>query len=93
MTHVVVDGYINESGKINTKRLQVVLDEMAVWERDVFEKEYSDMNWYKGKQPKHVKEMELARKRNQLGLSRLNLLIESTLTPPCSAYHCTTGDF
>ena len=61
------DGYINESGTISMKRLQVVLDEMAVWEQEIFEKEYSDMNWYKGKQAKHVKEMELARKRNQLG--------------------------
>jgi 5'-3' exoribonuclease 1 len=65
----VSDGYINESGTINTKRLQVVIDEMALWEQEVFEKEYGDMNWYKGKQAKHVKEMELGRKRSKLGLS------------------------
>jgi 5'-3' exoribonuclease 1 len=64
-----LDGYINESGVINTKRLQVVLDEMALWEREVFEKEYADMNWYKGKQAKHIKEMEVARKRSKLGTS------------------------
>lgn len=29
------------------------------------------MNWYKGKQEKHVKEMELARKRSKLGISSL----------------------
>jgi 5'-3' exonuclease len=51
-----LDGYINESGTINTRRLQVVLDEMVSWEQEVFEKEYSDMNWFKGKQSKHVKE-------------------------------------
>ena len=45
------------------KRLQVILDEMAKWETDVFEKEYADLNWYKGKQAKHVKEMELAAKK------------------------------
>ena len=40
---------------------------MAEWEREVFEKEYADINWYKGKQAKHVKEMELGRKRSKLG--------------------------
>lgn len=64
----VLDGYLNENGVINTKRLQVILDEMAVWEREIFEKEFADMNWYKGKQAKHVKEMELGRKRAKLGM-------------------------
>ena len=54
----VIDGYINESGNINTTRLQVVLDEMTHWEQEVFEREYSDMNWYKSKQAKYVKEAE-----------------------------------
>ena len=61
------DGYLNENGTINTSRLQVILDEMAEWEREVFEKEFADLNWYKGKQSKHLKEIEAARKRNQLG--------------------------
>ncbi|KAJ7500293.1 exonuclease II [Mycena galericulata] len=65
-----LDGYMNEGGTINTRRLQVVLDEMALWEQEVFEKEYADLNWYKGKQGKHVKEMELARKRSKLVLTR-----------------------
>ncbi|KAI0833606.1 exonuclease II [Trametes gibbosa] len=64
-----LDGYINESGVINTKRLQVILDEMAEWEREVFEKEYADLNWFKGKQAKHVKEMEMGRKRSKLVLT------------------------
>ena len=59
---------MNENGVINTKRLQVILDEMAEWEKEVFEKEYADINWYKGKQAKHVKEMELGRKRSKLGM-------------------------
>ncbi|KAG6873483.1 hypothetical protein C0995_015186 [Termitomyces sp. Mi166 len=62
-------GYINENGTINTKRLQLVLDEMAQWEQEIFEREYSDANWYKGKQAKHVKEMELAQKRAKLVLT------------------------
>lgn len=68
-SNLELDGYINESGSINTKRLQVVLDEMADWEREVFEKEYADLNWYKGKQAKHVKEMEMGRKRQKLSMS------------------------
>jgi hypothetical protein len=35
-----------------------VLNEMTQWEREVFEREYSDLNWFKGKQAKHVKAME-----------------------------------
>lgn len=62
------DGYINESGTINMKRLQVVLNEMRIWEREIFEKEYADANWFKGKQSKHALEMEMARKRTGLGL-------------------------
>ncbi|KAF6755356.1 exonuclease II [Ephemerocybe angulata] len=65
-----LEGYINEGGVINPKRLQVVLDEMAQWERDIFEKEYADMNWYKGKQAKHVKELEQGRKRGKFVLTK-----------------------
>ncbi|KAG1852740.1 exonuclease II [Suillus subluteus] len=65
-----LDGYINEGGVINTKRLQVVLDEMTIWEREIFEKEYADSNWFKGKRSKHVQELELARKRAKLVLTR-----------------------
>ncbi|KAH6913536.1 exonuclease II [Coprinopsis sp. MPI-PUGE-AT-0042] len=64
-----LDGYINESGAINVHRLQVVLDEMAAWEREIFEKEYADLNWFKGKQIKHVREMDMGRKRSQLVLT------------------------
>lgn len=60
-------GYMNEGGVIDTTRLQLVLDEMKIWEAEIFEKEYADMNWYKGKQAKHVNEMEIARRRNKLG--------------------------
>ncbi|THH31525.1 hypothetical protein EUX98_g2669 [Antrodiella citrinella] len=65
-----LDGYLNEGGVINTQRLQVILDEMAEWEKEIFQKEYADVNWYKGKQAKHVKEMEHARNRNKLVLTQ-----------------------
>jgi 5'-3' exoribonuclease 1 len=41
---VLVDEYLNESGTINTKRLQVVLDKMGQWEQEVFEKKYANVN-------------------------------------------------
>ncbi|KAH9972179.1 XRN 5'-3' exonuclease N-terminus-domain-containing protein [Lactifluus volemus] len=62
-------GYLNESGVIDTKRLQVILDEMVEWDKEVFEKDYGDMSWFKGKQSKHLKATELARKRNSLVLT------------------------
>ncbi|KAF8123400.1 exonuclease II [Boletus edulis] len=65
-----LDGYINESGAINMKRLQVVLDEMRIWEREIFEKEYADANWFKGKQRKHGHETEMARIRTGLVLTQ-----------------------
>jgi 5'-3' exoribonuclease 1 len=65
----VVDGYLNESGTINTGQLQVILDKMAPWEQEIFEKEYADLNWYKGKQMTHLNEMEMGRKRTKLGAS------------------------
>ncbi|KAG9109509.1 hypothetical protein FRC07_008294, partial [Ceratobasidium sp. 392] len=46
-------GYLNEGGEINRGRLQLVLDELATYEVEVFEKESSDQGWYKGKQRKH----------------------------------------
>ena len=59
------DGYINESGTIHTKRLQAVLNEMVQWEQEVFEREYSDLNWYKGKQRRHAQEAKKERKHSK----------------------------
>ena len=41
---------------------------MTLWEREIFEKEYSDMNWFKGKQAKHVKETEKGKQQAGLGM-------------------------
>ncbi|KAF8975312.1 exonuclease II [Cyathus striatus] len=65
-----LDGYINESGTINVKRLQVILDEMAQWEQYVFQKEYADLNWYKGKQLKPVQDMEMGKKKSKFVLTK-----------------------
>jgi 5'-3' exoribonuclease 1 len=72
---VTIGGYLNESGVIDTKRLQVILDEMIEWEKEVFEKEYGDLNWFKGKQDKHLKELEREKKRNPLVLTPPQRLI------------------
>ncbi|KAK7466207.1 exonuclease II Exo2 [Stygiomarasmius scandens] len=56
----IMKGYINDAGTINLERLQVILDQMAAWEQEVFEREYGDLNWFKGKQAKHVKAAENA---------------------------------
>lgn len=40
---------------------------MTQWEREIFEKEYSDLNWYKGKQAKYVKATEKDKQQVELG--------------------------
>ncbi|GAA5930973.1 hypothetical protein JCM1841_003667 [Sporobolomyces salmonicolor] len=43
-------GYLNEHGVLNVQRLQLVLDELTVFEKEHFEYEFADANWFKGKQ-------------------------------------------
>ncbi|CAE7051410.1 unnamed protein product, partial [Rhizoctonia solani] len=62
-------GYLNESGEIHRGRLQMVLDELATWEVDVFEKETSDTQWYKGKQRKHQQQAAEKAKTKPLTLT------------------------
>lgn len=35
---------------------------MDAWEREIFEREYGDVSWYKGKQRKHTQKAEKAPK-------------------------------
>jgi hypothetical protein len=66
--------------------LQPLLDGMAQWEQEVFEKQYVDANWFKGKQAKHVKEMEMGRKRSKLGASSIrnnHRVIDAKVTIQC----------
>jgi 5'-3' exoribonuclease 1 len=42
---------------------------MVDWDKEVFEREYGDVNWFKGKQSKHIKELQRAKKRNSLVLT------------------------
>lgn len=72
------------------------MDEMAEWEKEIFQKEYADLNWYKGKQAKHVKEMESARNRNKLGELSLDFLFKASsevgVLEYFSAYPAPTRD-
>ena len=38
-------GYLNENGKLNTQRLQLVLDELSLFEREKFQEENADSSW------------------------------------------------
>lgn len=60
---------MNEHGVLHVKRLQLVLNELTVFETEHFEHEFADSNWFKGKQTKHIDAMETARARNKLGKS------------------------
>ena len=78
----VVDGYMNEAGTLNTRRLQQVLDEMTIWEREIFEREYADANWYKGKQRKYVEGREVAEARGRASLGGSLVLVLRMYTNP-----------
>lgn len=60
------DGYLNEHGVINLGRLKLLLDELAQFERTIFESESDDINWFKGKQATELQAMEKAKKKGKL---------------------------
>ncbi|GAA6063728.1 hypothetical protein JCM10212_001629 [Sporobolomyces blumeae] len=55
-------GYINDHGILNVQRLQLILNELGIFEREHFEYDFADANWFKGKQSgaKMAKNMEKA---------------------------------
>jgi hypothetical protein len=60
---------------------------MTIWEQEIFQKEYADVNWFKGKQTKHIQDMNLAQKRAKLGtafraFSSLTKILLSSDPPP-----------
>jgi 5'-3' exoribonuclease 1 len=57
----------------------VVLDELALTEKESFEKENMDMNWFKGKQSKHIQIIEETRKKGPQSKPRLR----PVCVPPC----------
>lgn len=47
-------------------RLQMMLNKLGDFEKENFEAEFADQNWFKGKQQKEIEAMEKARKRGKL---------------------------
>ena len=67
-------GYINNSGVIDTVRLQMVLDELAKGEVEVFQQEMGDRSWMSGKHEERrprkrslKDEISMAKKKGSLG--------------------------
>jgi hypothetical protein len=52
-----------------------MLDRLAQFERDNFEEEFADENWYKGKQQKDIEAMEKARKKGKMGGFQLRVFV------------------
>lgn len=61
-------GYLNEHGVLNTQRLQLVLNELTVFETEHFEHEFADSSWYKGKQTKNLTAAEKATAKTSLSI-------------------------
>ncbi|GAA6000306.1 hypothetical protein JCM10207_007950 [Rhodosporidiobolus poonsookiae] len=84
-------GYINEHGTLNVQRLQLILNELGVFEREQFEHECSDTSFLKGKKKGVYNERvaEKALQRGKLILSdkqkalvdRLSSFLSSNLSP------------
>ncbi|GAA5869902.1 hypothetical protein JCM16303_001836 [Sporobolomyces ruberrimus] len=83
-------GYINDTGRLNVDRLQLILNELGVFEREHFEYEFADSNWFKGKQNeggtsakgrnKHMdKAMETAKAKGRLVLTESQKKLFETL--------------
>ncbi|VBB76269.1 Putative 5'-3' exoribonuclease 1 [Podospora comata] len=57
------DGYINENGRVNLKRLAILLEELGREEYRFFEHENEDAGWLRGKKMLEHDEAEIARAR------------------------------
>ena len=64
-----VTGYVNEKGRINLDRLQVLLDELSKVEFRFFEAENADANWMRSKQRLESEEAVKDNKRGKLAMS------------------------
>lgn len=62
-------GYINESGKLRTDRLALVLTELTKFERDQFEEEYGDTFIKRQRQQKQSRALDKARAKKKLSMS------------------------
>ena len=83
-------GYLNEAGTISLPRLQILLDEMAKWDEEVFLKESGDISWLNGKrhtpQPKGKQNKELVLTKSQ---NELFTLVQDFIASPSSSQPLT----
>ncbi|CAG8495278.1 4885_t:CDS:10, partial [Ambispora gerdemannii] len=63
-------GYINDGGLLDMNRLEMVFNELTYFERDVFEEEYVDLKWFKGKQRATIEKMEREKKNKILVMTQ-----------------------
>ncbi|GAA5858509.1 hypothetical protein JCM8547_007340 [Rhodosporidiobolus lusitaniae] len=83
-------GYINEHGTLKVERLQLVLNELGVFEREQFEHEMSDVSFVRGKKGRSrggkeeavmtEKQADKARAKGQMILSETQKRIVDTLS-------------
>lgn len=59
-------GYLVTQGKIDMRRLQLVMDELGTLEEETFLKESADQSYFKGKQAKH-RDSPRAKPQSDLG--------------------------
>ncbi|CAG8688657.1 9885_t:CDS:2, partial [Cetraspora pellucida] len=59
-------GYINDGGLLDMKRLEMIFKELTVFERDIFEGEFVDLKYFKGKQRKYLEQIEKDKKKKKL---------------------------
>ncbi|CAG8710122.1 28270_t:CDS:10, partial [Gigaspora margarita] len=59
-------GYINDGGILDLERLEMMFKELSVFEKDIFEGEFEDLKWFKGKQRKNLDQIEKDKKKKKL---------------------------
>lgn len=63
-------GYLNDQGTISLPRLQLLLDKLSEYEKQRFEEEYMDANWFKGSREKEIAALEKAKKKGKLIITK-----------------------
>lgn len=63
-------GYLNDQGTISLPRLQLLLDKLSEYEKQRFEEEYMDANWFKGNREKEIAALEKAKKKGKLIITK-----------------------
>ncbi|CAH7684839.1 XRN 5'-3' exonuclease N-terminus-domain-containing protein [Phakopsora pachyrhizi] len=82
-------GYLNESGTLNTRRLQLILNELVQLEHDSFKHEFADSQWFDSKQLTKVQRADEkinSNKRSVLSSQQASLLNKVERFVKCYAH-------